>query len=155
VQHTSALTVSIKSFNSETLNSITLKFLQSFSLHKIKYSLRPSDVRTCEQVTETRKIPFFFDVEIRLAKDRSSNTRNHRVIIRRKCLLTASSSLIYTDASQKSVAAISPFTVAYDRSCRGPLGLSGTRLTRPNNETSRKTILVGEGGERKETRRRG
>lgn len=31
-----------------------------------------------------------------------------------------------------------------------PLGLSGSRLTRPNNETSRKTILVGEG-----TRRRG
>lgn len=116
---------------------LTLKFLQS-SLNFLNQVLVATSVRrakrVCEQVTETRKIPFFFDVEIKPAKDRSSSrtgTRGHRVIIHRKCLLTASSSLIYTDASQKSIAeyraAISPFTVAYDRSCRGPaLGLSGS-----------------------------
>lgn len=72
------------------------------------------------------------------------------MIICRKCLLTASPGLIFADVSQKSIAKIatvSPFTVAYDGSCLAELwpGLSEARLTRLNNETSRKTILV-EGG---------
>lgn len=51
-----------------------------------------------------------------------TGARSHRMIICRKCLLIASSSLICTDVSQKSIAKIatvSPFTVPYDGSCRG------------------------------------